>query len=168
MRLDILVLALLSSAGVAQAGSIETIATGQDPVRSIEEIRCDVCAPAHQEEQAEAEIELAPGTQKIEIREIDGVKKIYRTEAWLGGSPAIYVSKALPDDQPTVAEAQPEGADDVAAAPITTQQPPVSADADMIDEKATTSAVSADTGAEVKVEPKRAAFDPSGFELRIN
>ena len=168
MRFDILVLALLSSAGVAQAGSIETIRTGQDAVRSVEEIRCDDCVPTQHEEQAEAELELAPGTQKIEIREVDGVRKIYRTEAWLGGSPATYVSRALPDDQPAVAEAQPESSDDVAAAPIVSEQPPISAEADMIDEKATTAAVTADIGAEIKVEPKKAAFDPAKLELRIN
>lgn len=168
MRLDILVLALLSSAGIAHAGSIESIKTGQDSVRSVEKIRCDGCVPARSKEEAKAEILLAPGTQKIEIREVDGVKKIYRTEAWLGGSPATYVSKALPDEQPAVAEAQPDATETVAETPVISEQPPVAAEADMIDEKSTTSAVTADMGAEVKVEPKKAAFDPGKLELRIN
>ena len=168
MRLNILILALLTSAGAAQADSIEAVRTGHDPIRSIETIDCDSCIREEKQKQAQATIELAPGTQKVEIREIDGVKKVYRTEAWLGGSPAVYVSKALPDEQPAVAEAQPEALKDMAAAPIASEQPPVSADADMIDEKATTSAVTADTGAEAKVEPKKTVFDPSALELRIN
>lgn len=166
MRLDILILALLSSAGVAHAGSIEAIRTGQDPIRSIEKIDCPSCVRAEKKKQAVVAIELAPGTQKIEVREVDGVKKVYRTEAWLGGSPATYVSKALPDEQPAVAEAQPESSDTVANAPVVSEQPPIAAD--MIDEKSTTSAVTADTGAEAKVEPKKAAFDPAQLELRLN
>jgi len=168
MRLDILVLALLSPAAAAQAGSIETIKTGRDAVPSVEMIHCNGCVPTRRQQDATAEITLAPGTQKIEIRDVDGVKKIYRTEAWLGGSPATYVSKALPDELPAVAEAQPEGTDTVAEAPVVSEQPPVAADADMIDEKSTTSAVTADVGAEAKVEPKKTAFDPSKLELRIN
>ena len=166
MRLDILILALLSSAGAAHAGSIEAIRTGQAPLRSIEKVDCPSCVRAEKKKQAVAAIERAPGTQKIEIREVDGVKKIFRTEAWLGGSPAIYVSKALPDEQPAVAEAQPEAADTVANAPFVSEQPAVAAD--MIDEKTTTSAVTAEIGAEAKVEPKKAAFDPSKLELRLN
>ena len=167
MRLDILILALLSSAGAAQAGSVEAIRTGQDPIRSIQKIDCPSCLHEEEMKQAEAVIELAPGTQKVEIREVDGVKKVYRTEAWLGGSPAVYVSKALPE--PAVAEGQPVVSEDIAETPAATvEEAPVSAEADMIDEKATTAAVPADVGAEVKVEPKTAAFDPAKLELRLN
>jgi hypothetical protein len=37
---------------------------------------------------------LEPGAQKTEVVEIGGEKKVLRTEAWLGGSPVVYVSKA--------------------------------------------------------------------------
>ena len=168
MRLNILILALLSSAGAAQAGSIEAIRTGQDAARSIEKIDCGSCI-RQEKKQAEAAIELAPGTQKIEIREVDGVKKIYRTEAWLGGSPAVYVSKALPDADTAVAEGQPVVSEEIAATPAaTTEQLPVPVEAHMIDEKSTTSAVTADIGAEATVKPKTASFDPAKLELRLN
>jgi hypothetical protein len=170
MRLNIMVMVLLSSAASAQAGSIDAITTGENTARSIEKISCDGCV-VRAKKKEQPVVELAPGTQKIEIREVDGVKKIYRTEAWLGGSPVVYVSKALPDDAVTVAEEQKVKTDDVAAAPdIVIDRPAVPAEADMIDEKATTSAVTADTGAEIKVDvaPKAIAFDPGKLELRIN
>lgn len=169
MRLNILVIAFLSSATMAQAGSIEAIRTGKDVVRSIEKISCPSCVK--KPKRVESVVELTPGTQKIEIREVAGVKKIYRTESWLGGSPVVMVSKALPDDAPVVATAQPDDDANVAAVPAaTSEQPAASAEADMIDEKSTTAAVTADMGAEVKVEvaPKAAIFDPGKLELRVN
>jgi len=169
MRLNILIIALLSSACGAQAGSIEAIRTGQDAVRSIEKIDCGSCVRQEKKKLAAAAIELAPGTQRIEIREVDGVKKVYRTEAWLGGSPAVYVSKALPDADTAVAEGQPVVSEEIAATPAaTTEQLPVPAEAHMIDEKSTTSAVTADIGAEATVKPKTASFDPAKLELRLN
>lgn len=170
MRLNIMVLALLSSAVSAQAGSIDEVKTGKDSARSIETISCSGCV-AHAKKKVEAVVELTPGTQKIEIRDVGGVKKIFRTEAWLGGSPVTFVSKALPDDPAVMAEDKPVQADAVASAPdVTIDEPTAPAVADMIDEKSTTSAVTADTGAEVKVEvaPKAAAFDPGKIELRLN
>ena len=169
MRLNIMVLALLSSAISAQAGSIDAVTTGKETARSIEKISCGGCV-VRAKKKEQPVVELAPGTQKIEIRDVDGVKKIFRTEAWLGGSPVTYVSKALPDI-PVVAEEKPAKTDDVAAAPeIRIDKPATSAEADMIDEKSTTAAVTADAGAELKVEvaPKAAAFDPGKLELRLN
>lgn len=167
MRLNILFLALLSSAGFAHAGSIDTIATGKDKVRSVETIRCVTCV-TKQPKKTESVVELAPGTQKIEIREVDGVRKIYRTEAWLGGSPVVFVSKMPPEAEPVVAEENRVTKDDLASSPETlSEQPPASAEADMIDEKATTSAVTADIGAEAKITP-RPVFDANGLELRLN
>lgn len=167
MRFEIAALALLSSAGLVHAGSIDTIRTGTDAIRSIETISCAHCEQKVQAEEEQAAVELEPGTQKIEIRDVNGVKKIYRTEAWLGGSPATYVTTALPDAHPATAEVQTESTDDLVSTPVTTVQPPVSADVDMIDEKATTSAVTADTGAEARVEPTK-SFDPAQLELRVN
>ena len=167
MRFNILVLALLSSTVSAQAGSIDVVTTGQSGVRSIQAISCDGCVK-RAKKLAQPVVELAPGTHKIEIRDVDGVKKIYRTEAWLGGSPVTYVSKALPDDPEAVAEQPVVKPDDVAAAPIVTPEEPAAAD--MIDEKAKTSAVNADMGAKVKVEvaPKTASFDAGKLELRVD
>ncbi|MGV3548251.1 plant virulence effector HPE1-like domain-containing protein [Rhizobium sp.] len=170
MRLHILILALLSSAATAQAGSIDVVKTGKDRVRSIETISCSGCV-ARARKKVEPVIELAPGTQRIEIRDVNGVKKVFRTEAWMGGSPVTYVSKALPDDPAVIDAEAPVKIDDVAVAPdavIDTPEAPVTAD--MIDEQAKTSAVTADEGAEAKVEvtSNRAAFDAGKLELRIN
>ena len=170
MRLNILVLALMSSAFTAQAASIDLVTTGRDASRSVEKIKCPSCV-AKPKKAEQSVVELAPGTQKIEIREVGGVKKIYRTEAWLGGSPVVMVSKALPSETPVVTDEQPDDADKVASVPESaSEQPATSADADMIDEKSTTAAVTADMGAKTKVEvaPKAEAFDPSKLELRLN
>ena len=169
MRFNMLVLALISSAASAQAGSIDVIATSGNNARSIQTITCDGCV-TRARKKVEPAVELAPGTQKIEIREVNGVRKVFRTEAWLGGSPVTYVSKALPDTAVVAAE-QPAKPENVATAPeIAVEHSADSPEGDMIDEKATTSAVTADAGAEVKVEvaPKAAAFDPGKLELRIN
>ena len=170
MRLNILVIALLSSAATAQAGSIDVVTTGRDAPRSIEKISCPSCVRKPKKVE-QSVVELAPGTQRIEIREVDGVKKVYRTESWLGGSPVVIVSKALPDEAPVVAEAQTDDAENLASAPATiSEQPTAAADADMIDEKSTTAAVTADMGAKVTVEvsPKVQTFDPNKLDLRLN
>lgn len=170
MRFNILVIALLSSAATAQAGSIDAIKTGKNAPRSIEKISCPSCVKKPRKVE-QSVVELAPGTQRIEIREVAGVKKAYRTESWLGGSPVVMVSKVLPGEAPVVAEARPDDSKDVASAPAAiSEQPTVAAEADMIDEKSTTAAVTADMGAHVKAEvaPKPAAFDANKLELRLN
>jgi hypothetical protein len=170
MRLNILVVALLSSTVSAQASSIDVVVTGKDVPRSIEKISCPSCV-AKPKKVVQSVVELAPGTQRIEIREVGGVKKIYRTEAWLGGSPVVMVSKALPDEMPVLAEGQPADDENIATAPVTIADPStVSAEANTIDEKSTTAAVTADMGATVKVDvaPEAQAFDPSNLELRLN
>lgn len=168
MRLRIMVLALMSTAVAAQAGSINVVTTGKDAPRSIEKISCPTCVRKPKKE-VQSIVELAPGTQKIEIRDIGGVKKVFRTESWLGGSPVVFVSKALPDSAPVIADGQPSEAESIAAAPATTpDRPAASAEADMIDEKSTTAAVTADMGAKAKADPKPASFDPSRLELRLN
>lgn len=170
MRFNMLVLALVSTAATAQAGSIDVVRTGEDTSRSIETIRCDGCA-ARAKKKIEAVVELEPGTQRIEIREVNGVRKVFRTEAWLGGSPVTHVSKALPDDPAIATKDVPTKSDDVATAPAEVIDTPTApATADMIDNSATTSAVNADSGAKVKVEvaPRSAAFDTGKLELRLN
>jgi hypothetical protein len=170
MRLTLLTLIVVASGASAQAGSIDMVKSGQDNSRSIEHIRCDTCIKKMEQKAAAAVIELAPGTQKVEIRDVDGVKKVYRTEAWMGGSPVVYVSKAVVQDPPVVADDKSdqttqETADTPAA--VTTSQP-AAAEANMIDEKSKTSAVTADIGANTKVAIKAAPFDPSKLQLRLN
>src|ERR1700712_1791043 len=40
---------------------------------------------------------LPVGTQTMVVRQIDGEQKVVRTEAWLGGSPVVFISKASPE-----------------------------------------------------------------------
>lgn len=170
MRVHILALAAFSASGFAHAASIDEIRTGVQNVRSIETIKCDRCA-REVAKKVVLKPQLEPGTQKIEIRTVDGVRKIYRTEAWLGGSPVVFVSKAPESLAENLVAAKP--ADDVQAeTDIKNDEMPVaepaSAEANLIDESATTSAVTADMGAKLKVEPKKASFDAGKLELRID
>lgn len=170
MRANFILLTLLASAASAQAGSIDAIVTGKDATRSIETIRCDGCVKKTAKK-TEAVVELAPGTQKIEIREVDGVRKVYRTESWFGGSPVVFVSKALPETQLADTQVAPDKIQDVASVPVTSKEADTAAsEANMIDATSTTAAVTADVGATVKVGsvPKAAAFDPGKLELRLN
>ena len=54
--------------------------------------------------------ELPVGTQTMVIRQIDGEQKVVRTEAWLGGSPVVFISKASPEAL-TAAGAPMDGVD---------------------------------------------------------
>jgi len=168
MRVRIIVLALMSTATVAQAGSISVVTTGKDVPRSIERINCPTCI-AKPKKASQSVVELAPGTQKIEVRDVAGVKKVFRTESWLGGSPVVFVSKALPGQVPVIAESETKEVESVASAPATTsEQPAASAEANMIDERSTTAAVTADMGAKAKASVLPKPFDPSKLELRLN
>ena len=83
-------------------------------------------------------------------REVGGVKKVFRTEAWFGGSPVVVVSKA-PE------QASGSLTTDTAAEPTIE-----------IDPNATTS-VNADMTGNAQPRAKKAEaglFDPNGIELR--
>lgn len=152
MRLAVIAVFAAVSAP-AFAGSIDVIATDRSN-RSVEFIRCESCKPeAEKKLQAEGPV-LKPGEQKIEIRTVNGQKMIYRTEAWMGGSPVVIVSK-LPVSM------------DSAVAGV---EAPAKEAPDVIDRDATTSALTADMQAfpppldEPKLTSK--AFDPATLELR--
>lgn len=170
MRLGMLALVVVSSAASAHAGSIDVIKTSAENSGSVEHIRCDNCVRKMEEKKSASVIELAPGTQKIEIREVDGVRKVFRTEAWMGGSPVVYVSKSIGGEPAVVADDKPvEPSENVADAPaVVTDPQPAQAEAEMIDKNAKTSAVTADMGANAKVDIKAPAFDPAKLQLRLN
>jgi len=165
MRVHILALAAFSVTGLAHAASIESVKTGVDKVRSIETIKCEKCV-REAEKVESAALELSPGTQKVEIRNVGGVMKVYRTEAWLGGSPVVVVSKASDAEIADKVVDAPNEKVAVKAGEKPVEQP-VALGADMIDESATTAAVAADMGAAIKIEPK-VAFDASKLELRLD
>nr|WP_298104295.1 plant virulence effector HPE1-like domain-containing protein [uncultured Shinella sp.] len=150
----LLTFAVLLAAAPAFAGSFEPV-TGVTAAGSIETVNCADCPalkPARKASTYHVDA-IDPGTQKVEIREANGERKIYRTEAWMGGSPVLFVSKAPAE---TV-----QAADATAPADDTTVA---------IDATAKTSAVGGDAARDAKTAAMASSreFDPSGFELRVN
>ena len=94
MRRIILSLALLMAGQSAMASSIEPIAqmtgTGAD---SIVTKSCADCPPLAAPKKTYIVPDLTPGTQKVELRDINGERKVARIEAWMGGSPVVIMSK---------------------------------------------------------------------------
>lgn len=96
MRRIILSLALLMAGQSAMASSIEPIhqmqGTGAD---SIITKSCFDCPPLAGPARKKTYVvpNLTPGTQKVELRDVNGVRKVARTEAWMGGSPVVIMSK---------------------------------------------------------------------------
>jgi hypothetical protein len=153
MRQVILGAIAVFAAGSASASSIEVV--GKDTRTnggSISQESCQSCPPLETVERKKDYTvpTLAPGSlQSSEIRDVDGQKKLYRTEGWMGGSPVVFVTKA-PTESMTAAK-----------------QP-----ADNIDRASTTAAV---IGGDVKpiaaglvAAPKEqmTPLDVSKFELR--
>lgn len=126
MRMILLAGMMTMAATAANAESSIDVIKTKDTSRSIDFIRCSACAPLKTKKAAVPDVVLKPGTQKVEIKEIGGVRKVFRTEAWLGGSPVTYVSKASTDlgDKQDIATAtdqkiQPAAVDKDAAAAVT-------------------------------------------------
>jgi len=137
MRILLLAGMMAMAAFAAHAGSIEVISKDNDSAKSIEKVSCPICAPLKKKKAEITEISLTPGTEKVEVKQVDGVLKVYRTEAWLGGSPVVYVSKAstdLVDAKTAQVEQKPTG-------PAITE---LSKDAAVTIDTSTTSAVTAD------------------------
>jgi hypothetical protein len=84
-------------AGSAMASSIDVI--GSDAVSANSSIINKVCTtcPPLQMLQAKRDYTvptLADGAlQQSQIRDVNGEKKLYRTEGWMGGSPVVFVTK---------------------------------------------------------------------------
>ena len=169
MRLILSVTALLV-AGPALAQSIETLKALPPGAAndSITRISCPSC-PALQPKKTSYDVPaLATGKQVMELRTVSGKQKIYRTEAWLGGSPVVYVSTPTPEMIAALTVKPIKGHDPIG---------------DGIDQSAKTAAVSAPTpGLAPVVAPLQlkapvtanmqapdvapATLDTSGFTLR--
>ena len=142
------------AAGSACASSIEVV--GKDArtnAGSISQESCPTCPPLESLEHKKDYTvpTLAPGSlQASEIRDVNGEKKLYRTEGWMGGSPVVFVTKV--PAQSMTAATQP---------------------ADNIDRASTTAAVIGGdvrpVAAGVAGAPKEqtAPLDVSKFELRF-
>lgn len=150
----LLTFAVLLAAAPAFAGSFEPV-SGAATAGSIETVSCADCPPLKPKREASTyHVDaIAPGTQKVEIREANGERKIYRTEAWMGGSPVLFVNKAPAE---TV-----QAADAAAPAEDTTIA---------VDTTAKTSALDSGAARDAKTAAMASSqeFDPAGFELRVN
>lgn len=119
-------------AGAASAGSIERVparAAGDSP--SIRAIACPGCTDAPAAGPGSYVVpDIAPGTQSVEIRTVNGQQELVRREAWQGGSPVTFISRlesnvvaAIADDRSKTAVGPAEldkaatGALDAAPAP---------------------------------------------------
>lgn len=85
-------------AGSAMASSIDVVgANAASSDSSILKMTCTTCPPLQVVEAKKEYIvpTLADGTlEHSQIRDVDGEKKLFRTEGWMGGSPVVFVTKA--------------------------------------------------------------------------
>jgi hypothetical protein len=96
MRLALTTVLVLASSS-AFASSIITIGSNSVTAGSIVMQTCGDCPAMRPPEARKSGYKvpvLAKGTQKTEIVDINGSKTLVRTEAWSGGSPVVFVSKA--------------------------------------------------------------------------
>lgn len=141
MRLALTTVLVLASTH-AFASSIISIASKPSLAGSIVMQSCKDCPPVHAPKTRQSAYKvpvLTPGTQKTEIVDIDGAKALVRTEAWSGGSPVVFISKAPAwlGNTPSIADVHPSAAGSTEAdiEAIAKKQP-------NIDINATTGAVS--------------------------
>jgi hypothetical protein len=162
MRIAYLTSFLLAGVATAHAGAIDTITTGGEP-DSIQAVTCKGCPPLKDSIKAkQAALELKPGTQRIEYKKVHGEMKAYRTEAWFGGSPVVFVNKA--------SDFLPEGSDVAAVIKVQDQGTASLNPPNVIDTTTTTSAVSADLDGDANpaaLKPVAAKFDPAAMQLRL-
>lgn len=85
-------------AGTVQAQSILPLSSDkQGLTTSMLSVTCETCPPIKTTDDSEYKVPVLRGSiQSISLMEIDGERKIVRTDAWMGGSPVVYISK-VPD-----------------------------------------------------------------------
>ncbi len=184
MRFHFTLATALILAGPALASSIETVGVTTKAGSIVVKSCADCPAPepvVHRDSYIVPA--LRTGTQTIELKDINGEKKVVRTEAWMGGSPVVYISNPPKQDetaQPatTAPATKPATAVPVADSMISTQTQAIEAAAigttaapprDGIDKSATTAALDTDPAAAAPVETATAVkpLDASKFELRL-
>jgi hypothetical protein len=107
MRTLLLTLASLATAGTAGASSLENVIPGSN-ANSVSQFSCTHCPPLVVKKTSNYIVpDVAPGTERVERKEINGEMKLVRTEAWLGGSPVVFISKA-PEEPVKAAQVEPE------------------------------------------------------------
>lgn len=172
MRHLVLTTVAVLVSGPAFAASLTQLTSTHGSTSSIVTKTCDDCSMAHSKSEELSGYKvpvLAPGTQRTEIIEINGEKKLVRTEAWFGGSPVVYISK-VPDWMLAAEQAakQPASAAVTPDAEVTIEALIENADTlptppqDGLDMTATTSAVTPTEAAAAK------PLATDGFDLRLN
>ncbi|CZT34396.1 plant virulence effector HPE1-like domain-containing protein [Rhizobium sp. 9140] len=92
----------------ALASSIEYVRTPPVSAPSVTVLHCKDCPALKPDVRAVTYVvpDLAPGTDRTEVKDINGEMKLVRAEAWLGGSPVTFISKAS-DEQIRIARGEP-------------------------------------------------------------
>ncbi|HEV7304700.1 plant virulence effector HPE1-like domain-containing protein [Ensifer sp.] len=172
MRLLLITTILGLAAGNAQASSIDTIASGTTPNNSVATVSCTACPPLQSKKKSTYVVPtIAAGDETIELKKINGEMKVVRTEAWLGGSPVVFVSKP---SREVIAQAEPE-ADPSETVTLATNADVENAVADdpkmlRVDHTSKTAAVTpvgASLSSAPVIEEGSQDFDPSALELRL-
>jgi hypothetical protein len=91
----VLLSAFVLVTGSAQAQSIQPLATNtRDATASFVTKTCAHCPPLKPvEDRSGYKVpKLKDGVQSVAVMDIDGKKKIVRTDIWMGGSPVVHVS----------------------------------------------------------------------------
>jgi hypothetical protein len=85
-------------AGTAQAQSVLPFpGDTQGTTPSMLSLTCETCPPLKAADDSNYKVPvLKGGVQSVSLMEIDGKKKIVRTDAWMGGSPVVHISN-IPD-----------------------------------------------------------------------
>lgn len=174
MRLLLITTAVALAAGSAWASSIDTVISGQAVNSSVAAVTCAQCPPLQTRKKITYVVpDIEKGSDKVELKKINGEMKLVRTEAWLGGSPVVFVSKP-PEDVVKAASDGTGQADMATAAALGDLANPVDhgTAAATIDKTAKTAAVQTMTQAGPAVAAAAAAqtsqqFDPTGLELRL-
>jgi hypothetical protein len=92
----VLLSAFVLVAGSAQAQSVQPLATNtHDATASFVTKSCAHCPPlkAVEDTSGYKVPVLKDQVQSVAVMDIDGEKKIIRTDIWMGGSPVVHVSK---------------------------------------------------------------------------
>jgi hypothetical protein len=162
----LMIVAALLGVSPAQAQSIQTITSGTVGKSSIVTRSCVKCPPlVMRKQKLSYDVKsLPPGTQTVETVNINGEEKILRTEAWNGGSPVVYVSKATPDGMMAAEADQPMPVDPNATTAAVSAQPK------MPPAPPENAAMGPQYGRppEALAPVQATAFDPNGYQLRLN
>jgi hypothetical protein len=160
MRSLLITAALVYTAGPAAASSIDNITSGEAVNSSVATVSCAACPPLQPKRKPSYVVpDLAPGTDRVELKEVHGEVKSVRTEAWLGGSPVIFVNDA--SDVAIRAAGMQTGEPAVADVSASTHRGEIAEFS--IDHTAKTAAVAASMASEASRK-----IDPAIFDLRLD